>query len=97
MAGSAPLAMQIGELGSMALAMSPLPTSSPGGGGQVPSGMSPNAKRPLDRESVRVANTGVRGMSSEDLSAGFLALSDKFEKVAHAVQFNADLLNSVIT
>ena len=42
-----------------------------------PSGLTPPAKRPLDRASIQVANTGERPMSHEELTAGFYALRRK--------------------
>ena len=58
----------------------------------------------MDRASVDVALTGTRTMSAEDLSAGFLNLQrlqardETFQpNVAGAVQYNADLLNLLVT
>ena len=40
----------------------------------VPTGGTPNAKRPMDRISIDIALTGSRIMANEDLSAGFTKL-----------------------
>ena len=79
-------------------------TPIPGGGGPGPSGSTPNAKCPMDRTSIDVALSGTRTMSAEDLSAGFLNLQllqahdETFQSnVASAVQYNADLLNLIVT
>ena len=87
-------------------AASPPQTATPitGGGGPVPSGSTPNAKRPMDRASVDVVLGSARTMSLEDLSAGFVNLErtvtrdETFQSnVAGAVQYNADLLNLLVT
>ena len=50
-----------------------------------PSGMTPPAKRPLDRASIHVANTGERPLSHEELTAGFYAISRRLDiEEAHA-------------
>ena len=69
-----------------------------------PTGLIPNAKRPMNRYSVQVANTGSRLMSQEDLSAGFYNLAslqtrdEAFTKnVASCVDYNGKLLNELVT
>ena len=44
-----------------------------------PSGMTPAAKRPMDRANIQVAQTGERPLTHEELTAGFYALSRKLE------------------
>ena len=70
----------------------------------VPTGSTPNAKRPMHRVSIDVALTGSRIMTNEDLSAGFTNLQrmqardEGFQtSVAQAVHWNADLLNKLVT
>ena len=104
--------MPTGPFGGMAHLISPAasppqavtPIRSNAEAGPAPSGSTPNAKRPMDRASVDVALTGTRTMSAEDLSAGFLNLQrlqardETFQSnVAGAVQYNADLLNLLVT
>ena len=64
----------------------------------------PNAKRPMDRAAVDVVQGGIRTMSIEDLSAGFVNLEKVVTRdetfasdLAGAVQYNADLLNLLVT
>ena len=70
---------------------------------QVPTGSTPNAKRPLDRASIQVAQTGSRVMSQEDLSAGLYHLQrlqqrdeQHLASTADAVHHNSPLLNAVV-
>ena len=69
-----------------------------------PTGLTPNAKRPMNRDSIQVANTGNRLMTQEDLSAGFYNLTalqardENFTKnVANCVDYNGKLLNELVT
>ena len=58
-----------------------------------PSGLTPPAKRPLDRASIQVANTGERPLTHEELTAGFYALSRKLDIEEACVN---DLRDSVV-
>ena len=85
-------------------AASPPQAVTPVVGGPAPSGSTPKAKHPMDRTSIDVALSGTRAMSAEDLSAGFLNLQrlqvcdETFQSsVAGAAQYNADLLNLIVT
>ena len=105
--------MPIGPFGGMASLMSPAasPPQSvtpvppvTGVDGPAPSGSTPNAKRPMNRAAVDVVVGGARTMSLEDLSAGFanfervVTRDEAFASdVAGSVQYNADLLNLLIT
>ena len=92
------------------LGQTPLPSPAPSPSqavppGQQPSGLSPIAKRPLDR-SAHVAmetNGPQRVMSIEDITQGFYNIIGKQEvtekwvyDVAGVVRENAELLNAVI-
>ena len=79
-------------------AVTPNPAAAP-----EPNARSPTAKRPLDRSTIQVAETGVRTMSNEDLSSGFISLHSTVEKnekwsqsVAESVHWNANLVNKLI-
>ena len=98
-----------GPFGGMAEAMSAASQSAsqavtPGGtAGPRQDGTSPNAKRPLTKMAVDVANTGSRLMSQEDLSAAIVNMSGKMDQadkwtqsVAESVHFNAGLLNALV-
>ena len=81
----------------------PVPPSGEGRG-PAPSGSTPNAKRPMDRAAVDVVIGGARKMSLEDLCAGFVNLERVLTRdeafaadTAAAVQYNADLLNMLVT
>ena len=103
---------QQGDFAAMAAAMGqtpgasqamPTPAASPTQDAP-PTGLTPNAKRPMNRDSVQVANTGSRLMSQEDLSAGFYNLAslqtrdEAFTKnVASCVDYNGKLLNELVT
>ena len=97
-AGNAtPPAMAASMGGPLGMTPAPSPTM------DRPHGTSPVAKRPLDRSSFQVAQSGVRTMTMEDLSAGFIALNAGAERdaqwvmsVAAAVHDNAGLLNALI-
>ena len=90
-----------GDFAAMAIAMTPGPSASPTS--QGPTGTTPNAKRPMDKNSITVAQTGVRLMTQEDLSASVHSLIGKQAKdeqfttnVSECVQFNSELLNAII-
>ena len=102
--------MPTGPFGGMASIMSPAAsppqpaTPITGVGGLAPSGSTPNAKRPVNRAAADVVLGGARTMSIEDLSAGFVNLEKVVTRdetfaanVAGAVQYNADLLNLLVT
>ena len=93
-----------GPFEGMAAMMSPGPQPSPGAPGVGPNGTTPNAKRPMDRATIDVAQGGSRLMSQEDLSAGFYNLlqlqqrDETFTKsVAECTHYNAQLLNALVT
>ena len=100
MAGSANVPQ--GPFEGMAAMMSPGPSQSPTVG--APNATTPNAKRPVDKMSIDVAQGGSRVMTQEDLSAGFHNLmglqqrDEKFTKnIAECTHYNAELLNALIT
>ena len=71
--------------------------------GEVPTGQTPNAKRPLDRTTIAVSTTGSRLMTQEDLSAGFHNLAGLQERgskwamsIGECVHYNSQLLNAVV-
>ena len=81
---------------------SPAATPDPGAASE-PNARSPSAKRPLDRSTIQVATSGVRTMSNEDLSSGFIQLNSGVEQdrkwlqsVADSVHWNAGLVNKLI-
>ena len=105
---SAAMASQ-GDFAAMAaaltpgIAMTPAPAPSTTQGGRA-TGITPNAKRPLDRATFAVAAGGARLMSQEDLSAGFQNLASKQQtdeaagrNTAECVHYNSELLNALIT
>ena len=68
-----------------------------------PTGGTPQAKRPMTRESVQISETGQRLMSVEDLSAGFHNLHNRMERegiftqtMHAAVDHNAQLLDHLL-
>ena len=90
--------MQISQFG-----ITPIPTPTQPNAGDKPDGRSPNAKRPLDRASIAVASSGVRPMTNDDLSAGFMNLHQMQERdqkwtqsIAESVHYNAGLTNAMI-
>ena len=102
--------MPQGDLAAAAASMTPGP--SPPTSQQLaqmpttgqPSGLTPNAKRPLNPSTFAVAQTGSRMMSQEDLSAAvnnLIALQSRDEKVLsnvwEAVGWNAGLANALVT
>ena len=80
------------------------PAPSPGApSNDRPTGASPTAKRPLDRASIQVSQSGFRPMSNEDLAQGFMNLHAGAERdakwtqsIAESVHGNAELLNALI-
>ena len=74
------------------------------GAQQLPTGSTPNAKRPLDRAAYIAMDQGAaRVMTAEDLSQGFVNLvrlqarDEGFTKnVAECVHYNSELLDAVI-
>ena len=89
-----------------------LPIATPGGATpamaveapQGPSGLTPNAKRPRDPATIAVAAGGAQDMSTAELSQAFTNVCGKQDaaeqfalNVAGCVQYNGDLLNSLIT
>ena len=90
--------------GPLGMTPSPSPTQQVAGG-QRPSGMSPTAKRPLDRSAhmAMEADAPQKIMSAEELTQGFYNLvgkqtaSEKWTMdIAGVVHENATLLNAVI-
>ena len=66
------------------------------------SGLTPVTKRPLNRESIQVANTGERPLSHDELTSGFYALlrrADREEaftlQLSQCVTENAGILSEV--
>ena len=97
---AAAFSQQASPAASPPTAATPLGSSSQG----MPTGSTPNAKRPMDRVSIDVALTGSRIMTNEDLSAGFTNLQrlqtrdEAFTaSMSQAVHWNADLLNKLVT
>ena len=99
-AAMAAASQQASPAASPSTAQTPLGQSSQG----APTGGTPNAKRPMDRTSIDVALTGSRTMTNDDLSAGFTNLHGLQTRdegfacsMSHAVHWNADLLNKLVT
>ena len=92
----------MGDFAAAAAAMSPAPSATQN---QPATGMSPTAKRPLDRSAhVAMQQEGPsKAMTGEELTQGFYNLVQKQETndkwvmdIARVVHGNADLLNGVI-
>ena len=90
-----------GDFAAMAIAMTPGPSPSPTS--QGPTGTTPNAKRPMDKNTITIAQTGVRLMTQEDLSQSVHNLIGKQVKdeqfttdISDCVKFNSELLNAII-
>ena len=65
-----------------------------------PSGMTPQAKRPMDRDAIQVALTGERPLTHEELTSAFYALNRRLDKeeaftaqMREAIIHNADLVD----
>ena len=70
----------------------------------MPSGFTPNAKRPMDPSTIHVAAGGATAMSVEDLSQGFANMGVTQHKteqfalnIANCVHYNGELLNALVT
>ena len=94
----------MGDLQAAAVAMSPSPTPSLSQQGRVPSGRTPNAKRPITPDTIDVSNTGDRVLDLADMTAGFNNLSKQvsrdsqlLDSTSKAVEWNSQLLNALIT
>ena len=84
-----------------AMGITPVPSPVPGAG--APDGRSPNAKRPVNRETIAMAVSETRVLSQEDLSAGLHTLNTNAERdrkwtasVAESVHHNAAMLDAVV-
>ena len=81
----------------------PSPVATPVPGGDPPDARSPNAKRPLNRESIAMSTSETTVLSNEDLSAGMNTLYMNQERdrkwstsIAESVHHNAEMLNAAI-
>ena len=68
----------VGGLFGVTPSASPAATPVPGGG--VPDGRSPNAKRPLNRDTIAMAVSEVRPMSQDDMVSGLHTLHANQER-----------------
>ena len=94
----------MGDFQAAAVAMSPSPAPSLSAQGRVPSGRTPNAKRPITPDTINVSNTGDRVLDLADMTAGFNTLSKQvsrdsqlLDSTSKAVEWNSQLLNALVT
>ena len=80
------------------------PAATPVPGSGPADGRSPNAKRPLNRETIAMSVSEVKQMSGEDLAAGLNTLYMNQQRdqkwsnsIAESVHYNAQMLDGVIT
>ena len=94
----------MGAFEQAAIVSSPSPVPSLSQQARMPSGRTPNAKRPITPDTVGVANTGDRVLNLADMTAGFNNLSKLQARdtallgsTSSAVEWNSQLLNALIT
>ena len=97
---------QQGDLAALAAAMTPGGVQGQGTqqAGQPVSGQTPNAKKPVDKQSINVPDEPNMPMSMDELIAGVKKLSGLQQRdnqydidVAKTVEWNAVLLNAVVS
>ena len=97
-----------GDYAALAAAMATPGGAAPGVvamiGDTVHSGQTPNAKRPVNKDTIAVAGGGSRPMSMDDLIGGFHNIAnlqqrdDKYvDDISKVVAWNASLLNALVS